>query len=82
MLITDKLVFVVAKPHEKDVSNCFIFWCDSGQNLLLPPPDMNRFKVSENLGATAVAPVALADTSLPYINEFVVLQSCNDSLWR
>ena len=28
------------------------------------PPGCNRVKVSENLGATAVAPVAPADTSL------------------
>ena len=29
-----------------------------------PPPGWNRVKVSENLGATAVAPVAPAVTSL------------------
>ena len=32
------------------------------------PPGWDRVKVSENLGATAVAPVAHADTSLPYVN--------------
>ena len=31
------------------------------------PPGWNRVKVSENLGATAVAPVAPVDTSLPSI---------------
>ena len=31
------------------------------------PPDWNRVKVSENLGAIAVAPVAPAVTSLPNI---------------
>ena len=29
-----------------------------------PPPGCNRVKVSQNLGATAVAPVAPVDTSL------------------
>ena len=36
--------------------------CDGGQNL--PPPGRDRGKVSENLGATAVALVAPVDTSL------------------
>ena len=31
------------------------------------PPGWDRVRVSENLGATAVAPVAPADTSLPSI---------------
>ena len=31
---------------------------------ICPPPGWDRVKVSENLGATAVAPVAPADTSL------------------
>ena len=36
------------------------WWAESA------PPGWYRVKVSENLGATAVAPVAPADTSLPY----------------
>ena len=36
--------------------------CDGGQNL--PPPGWDRVKVSQNLGAIWVAPVAPADTSL------------------
>ena len=35
---------------------------------ICPPPGWDRVKVSENLGATAVAPVAPADTSLKYIS--------------
>ena len=35
-----------------------------GQNLPSAPPGWNRVKVSENLGATANAPVAPAVTSL------------------
>ena len=31
---------------------------------ICPPPGCNRVKVSQNLGATAVAPVAPVDTSL------------------
>ena len=31
------------------------------------PPSRDRVKVSENLGATTVAPVAPADTSLPQL---------------
>ena len=31
---------------------------------ICPPPGWDRVKVSENLGATAIAPVAPADTSL------------------
>jgi ankyrin repeat protein len=31
---------------------------------ICPPPGWDRVKVSENLDASAVAPVALADTSL------------------
>ena len=44
--------------------------CDSGQNLPLPPPlcaicpAWNRVKVSENLGATAVVPVAPVDMGM------------------
>ena len=36
---------------------------------ICPPPGWNRVKVSENLGATAVAPVAPVDTSLQYLNQ-------------
>ena len=36
-----------------------------GQNLPPPPPVWNSVKLSENLGATAVAVVAPAVTSLP-----------------
>ena len=42
-----------------------------GQNL--PPPGWNRVKASENLGATAVAPVAPAVTSLAYYNTSFLL---------
>ena len=35
--------------------------CDGGKN---PPPGGNRVKVSENLGATVVVPVAPVNTSL------------------
>ena len=31
---------------------------------ICPPPGWNRVKISENLGATAVAPVAPVDSSL------------------
>ena len=34
---------------------------------ICPPPGCDRVKVSENLGATAVAPVAPVDTSLCYV---------------
>ena len=37
------------------------WWAESA------PPGWDRVKVSENLGATAVAPVAPADTSLGYV---------------
>ena len=33
------------------------------------PPDWNRVKVSENLGATSVAPVAPVDTSLYWLGK-------------
>ena len=36
------------------------------------PPGWNRVKVSENLGATAVATVAPADTSLIWVEKFLV----------
>ena len=36
------------------------WWAESAP----PPPGWDRVKESENLGATAVAPVAPADTSL------------------
>ena len=36
------------------------------------PPGWNRIKVSENLGATPVAPVAPVDTSLSCINFFEI----------
>ena len=60
MLLTDKLVSVVMKHHEKEVSNrflslclflsvCFIYWCNGG-----------------HLGATAVVPVAPLVTFLLY----------------
>ena len=35
---------------------------------ICPPPGGDRVNVSENLGATSVAPVAPVDTSLSYIN--------------
>ena len=47
--------------------------CNHGENLvatsamvgrICPPPGGNRVKVSQNLGATWVAPVAPVDTSL------------------
>ena len=37
------------------------WWAESA------PPGWNRVKVSENLGATSVAPVAPVNTSLNYI---------------
>ena len=37
------------------------WWAESA------PPGCNRVKVSQNLGATAVAPVAPVDTSLAYV---------------
>ena len=40
---------------------------------ICPPPGWDRVKVSENLGATAVAPVAPADTSLLTYHIFWVL---------
>ena len=38
---------------------------------ICPPPGWNRVKVSENLGATSVAPVAPVDTSLKSIMSLV-----------
>ena len=52
--------------------------CNGGQNL--PPPSWDRVKVSENLGATAVAPVAPMDTSLLYSIECSVLFTREDKL--
>ena len=40
--------------------------CDGGQNL---PPGGDRVKVSENLGATAVVPVAPVDT---YLSRYLI----------
>ena len=41
-----------------------------GQNLPPPPPGWNRVKVSENLGTTAVIPVATVDAFLNYTMYF------------
>ena len=45
------------------------------------PPGGDRVKVSENLGATLVAPVAPVDTSLPFHPAFcyVILRSMKSS---
>ena len=45
------------------------WWAESA------PPGWDRVKVSENLGATAVAPVAPVVTSLPSISNKKVCQS-------
>ena len=44
-----------------------------GQNL--PPPGWNRVKASENLGVTAVAPVAPVDTSLSLAISFLCVMT-------
>ena len=52
--------FVEKNSSKKPQENVSCDLCDGGQNLP-PPPGRDRVKVSENLGATSVAPV---DTSL------------------
>ena len=59
--------------------------CNHGENLVAtvpmvgrtcpPPHGWNRVKVSENLGATVVAPVAPVDTSLKCVHICVLLEN-------
>ena len=62
----EKLLCCQLAPH-RDVSSVKFLVRDlfNGGLNLPPPSGWNRVKVSENLGATAVVPVAPVDTPLP-----------------
>ena len=61
--------------------------CNHGKNLgatsamvgRICPPGCNRVKVSQNLGLTAVAPVAPVDTSLVDIDKIIKMGSLHAS---